>query len=157
MSLVALAVSLGACNAPISPGQQLLENARDMNLATRFGRMDLAAEHAAPKSKDGFLARRKLWGQNVRVVDIDVEHVELNGTDEADVRVMVSWTRMDDGLLHNTTVSQKWESASSGKWSLQSEKREAGDTGLFGEKMQAHAGGPPRDVHFATRSLGSVP
>jgi hypothetical protein len=147
---------LAACNAPMSPGQQLLEHARDLNVATRFGRMDVAAEHAYPATKSAFLARRSSWGGEVRVVDIDVVHVELADSEHADVRVQVAWTRMNDGLLHNTTVSQRWESAGAGKWTLRTEQREAGDVGLFGEKT-ARATEPVRDVHFATKSLGSTP
>jgi hypothetical protein len=152
---ILLGSALG-CHATLTPGQELLENARDLNVATRFGRMDVAAEHAYPATKDAFLARRSLWGGEVRVVDIDVAHVELADSEHADVRVQVAWTRMDDGLLHNTTVSQRWESTREGKWSLRAEKHESGDAGLFGEQSEA-SGPPQRDVHFATRSLGTTP
>lgn len=155
-----LAIGCGtslSCSAPLSPGQRLLDSAREMNTASRFGRMDVAAEHAEPTSKQDFLRRRKSWGDDVRVLDIEVAQVEIKDPGHAEVRVEVAWTRMNDGLLHNTTLQQRWQNTKTGRWALHSEERTAGDWGLLGEPVPAHDTSPPRDVHFATKSLGALP
>jgi hypothetical protein len=154
----ALPLATFACGAAIAPGQQVLERARDMNTATRFGRLDLASQSAAPEARAAFLERRRSWGADIRVLDVDVEGVNMKDNDHAEVRVVVGWTRMSDGLLHNTTLNQVWNNASGAKWALASEST-TGDWGLFGEGPSEDAEVAPErphDVHFATRSLGAI-
>jgi hypothetical protein len=152
---VALSPAVYACGAAISPGQQVLERARDMNTAARFGRLDLAALSTDPKTRDEFLKRRSSWGQEIRVLDVDVDNITVQDNLHVDARVQVAWTRMGDGLLHNTTVTQHWTNEHEGKWSLVSESSK-GEQGLFGEPSEASAPAPRSDVHFATRSLGAL-
>ena len=85
-----------------------------MNEASRFGRMDIAAEHAAKGTEQAFLKRRREWGNDVRVVDINVAGVEFDDQANAKVLVQVAWTHMAEGTLHTTTLKQSWEDRGDG-------------------------------------------
>ncbi len=149
-------LALAGCMPPQNNQQRLLESARDMNLATRFGRLDIAAERTDDESRSAFLEKRRAWGQAIRVVDIDILGVENTAPDEADVTVMVSWTRMDEGLLRATRIEQHWSNLNPRGWTLRAERRLEGDLGLLGDAPAAEANAPRRDVHFPSRTLGQA-
>jgi hypothetical protein len=74
--------------------------------------------------------------------------------EEADISVTVSWFRLDEEELRQTTIKQKW-TAKYGGWLLASETRADGDIGLLGEKVEQPDDAPPREnVHFATIHIG---
>jgi hypothetical protein len=58
---------------------------------------------------------------------------------------------MDEDTLRSTRVAQHWTS-SKGSWVLESEKRVAGDVGLFGEHVEVLRP-PQRDAQFATKVI----
>ncbi|MEZ4370705.1 MAG: hypothetical protein R3B07_07760 [Polyangiaceae bacterium] len=150
--LGALSVTQGACMQPPSRTARLTEAAREMNLAARFGRMDLAAEHAATGARDHFLKRRSQWGNDIRVVDVELSGLSLKDDSNAVVQVDVAWTRMDEGQLRTTRVGQQWQDRE-GSWRLVREKRLAGDFGLFGEPIEDVETKPHGDVHFPTKVI----
>jgi hypothetical protein len=156
-SLLVALISTG-CMMPRDSSQRLIDRARDLNMATRFGRMDVAAEHTAPSTRRQFLERRQLWGDAIRVVDVNLASMERKGEEQAELLVNFAWTRMDEGELRATTVKQYWRNAAPGGWLLEREQRVDGDHGLLGDTVRDdHAPTlPPPDVHFETRTLGSV-
>ena len=101
--LIAPLLLLG-CLRPPSPAEQVTDAARELNLATRFGRLDVASERASDAARKSFLERRRQWGNELRVVDIDLSGLSLPDPEHAEVMVNVAWMRMSEGLLRNTVV-----------------------------------------------------
>jgi hypothetical protein len=147
-----VALVLTGCFAPPTRTQRLTDAARELNLAARFGRMDIAAGHAAQGARETFVQRRSQWGRDVRVVDVALTNLALDEDGrKAVVTVDVAWTRMDEGSLRNTRVAQVWRDDDRG-WRLTRERRVAGDLGLFGERVQVLRP-PSPDVHFESKTI----
>ena len=151
--LVTLIALCSGCFAPVSPVQRVSDAARDLNVATRFGKMDLVASHVDASVRSDFMARRVQWGREIRLVDIDLAGVEVRDETHARVTVDVSWVPLRDNNLRATRVLQSWEDNGHG-WKLASEKRISGDQGLFGEVVLLQ-NEPHPDVHLPSRTLGS--
>jgi hypothetical protein len=141
------------CFAPVSPAQRVSDAARDLNVATRFGKMDLVASHVDSSFRPDFMARRAQWGRELRLVDLELAGVQIEGANRALVVVDISWVPLRDGILRSTRVEQRWQDDGHG-WKLVGEQRKAGDTGLFGEVLVPQ--NPPHpDVHLPSRTLGT--
>jgi hypothetical protein len=150
VSALLLPLALG-CVSPPPPAERATNAARELNLAARFGRMDLAVARASPKVRREFMQRRALWGKGLRVVDVELTGLEMSEPSRAVVYVDVAWVRVDESTLRSTRVAQHWEDEEGG-WLLTREKRVAGDVGLFGELVLRR--GPPRhDVHFPSKTI----
>lgn len=150
--LVVALATLGGCLAPPSQSQRVTDSARELNLATRFGRMDVALGHAAKGAQQSFLERRTEWGKGIRIVDVELAGLSMKDEMNATIQVDVSWVRVNDDTLRTTRLAQVWRD--NGGWRLVRELRMAGDLGLFGEPLPA----PPeqagqRDVQFATKII----
>ena len=135
-----------------TPSQQISEIARDVNVATRFGRMDVAMEHTADAHRAEFMRTRADWGKEIRVLDVELSKLELKTPESAEVFVDVNWVRMDEGLLRSTRVKQHWQNSGS-DWQIDAEERLSGDVGLLGEKVVVLRPDAPRDVHFPVKTL----
>lgn len=157
-----LGLSLALCGCPIghqSPPARAQEAATELNVNTRFGRMELAAERVAPKARDAFLQRRRAWGGSVRVADYELAGFHMQGETDAEMLVRVAWYRIDQGDLRTTTLKQKWHDFK-GDWRLVDESRADGDVGLIGEAPPPAAPGaaataPTKPAQFPTIHLGS--
>jgi hypothetical protein len=143
---------LGACLPSQVPARQVSEVARDLNLAARFGRMDVAAEHTSEAHRQRFLESRADWGHDVRVVDIELAQLDVPDSERAEVVVDVSWVRIDEGLLRSTRIRQNYRNPGGG-WQLSGEERIAGDFGLLGENVTVLRPAS-RDTHFPTKTIG---
>jgi hypothetical protein len=141
------------CVAPPSPAQRVTEAARDLNMAARFGRMDLAVGGTAAGARERFLERRKEWGGEVRVLDLELAGLRMSDHDNATLMIDLQWTRMREGIMRSTRVEQEWSNREGRGWQLVREHRVAGDLGLFGEKVSALSVEPRRDVHFPSRTI----
>jgi hypothetical protein len=133
------------------------EAANELNVNTRFGRMELAAERVAPKAREAFFERRRTWGHRIRLADYEMAGMKMKGEEDAEMYVRIAWYRVDEGDLHVTTLRQKWHDFK-GDWRLVEEARSDGDVGLVGEPIVAvppPAG--PRNVQFPTIRLGGEP
>jgi hypothetical protein len=139
---------------PPSPAERVTDAARELNLAARFGRMDIAVGRTTRMARQPFVAHHAGWGRALRVVDVELVGLALDeGGKRAVVEVDVAWVRTEDSVLRGTRLEQVWRSEDGG-WRLARERRTQGDLGLFGEPVETlHP--PPRDVHFATKTLGS--
>ncbi|HVH43725.1 MAG TPA: hypothetical protein VM925_15330 [Labilithrix sp.] len=149
-------VLLGCPVGHQSPPARAQEAATELNLNTRFGRMELASERVAPAAREAFLARRRAWGANVRVADYELAGFHMKGNADAEMLVKVAWYRMDQGDLRTTLLKQKWHDFK-GEWKLVDENRADGDLGLMGEALPApeSAGkGNGRNAQFPTIRLG---
>jgi hypothetical protein len=157
LSLSPLACGLGGQSKPARAQEAALE----LNMNARFGRMEIAAEHVAPKAHDQFFERRRGWGAAVRIADYDMTGLRMKGDDDAETFVKVAWYRANEGDLRVTTLKQKWHDFK-GDWKLTEEERLDGDIGLLGEAPapSAAADGPapaPRRSQFPTVVLGVAP
>jgi hypothetical protein len=132
--------------------QDVTDVARDLNVAARFGRMDMAAESTTDELRDSFVQRRAQWGRDLRVVDTELARLTMKGKDEAEVYVDVSWMRIDENLLRGTRLKQMWRNPGGG-WKLAEESRESGDVGLFGERVVVLKPEPVGDARFPTKVI----
>jgi hypothetical protein len=146
-----LVSALGACMPSQVPAREVSDVARDFNIATRFGRMDVAAEHTSEAHRSEFLASRSAWGKDVRVVDVELARLDVPDSEKAEVLVDVSWVRMDENLLRSTRLRQSWENPGGG-WQLESEQRVSGDVGLLGENVMVLRP-ETHDTHFPTKTI----
>ncbi len=159
--LVAAVLCLGTSGCAPSSSQRLAESANNLNVAARFGRMDMAAELVTPKAYDVFTKHHAAWGANIRLVDVDIHAMHSIDSNNADVTVAVSWQMPNDTTLRLTELKQRWHDTR-GTWKLVSEERLAGDYGLFGDlppRSLPNPGGPPdpmsasREAQFRTRVI----
>lgn len=150
--LASFLLSLSAACMPSQvPAREVSDVARDFNIATRFGRMDVAAEHTSEAHRSEFLASRAEWGSNVRVLDVELARLDVPDSEKAEVIIDVSWVRMDENLLRSTRLRQNWENPGGG-WQLSGEQRLSGDVGLLGESVTVLR--PElRDAHFPTKTI----
>lgn len=146
---------LAGCAHQTSP-MRLMNAARELNVAARFGQLDVAAEHTSDATRSTFFERRARWGNEIRVVDVSVGNLIVRDEEHAEVVVQYAWTRMDEGVLRSTAITQFWENRRQSGWRLHREQRLAGDLGLFGEQPVNRFVHPQGDTHFPTRSLGST-
>lgn len=148
-------VLLGCPVGHQSPPARAQEAATELNLNTRFGRMELASEKVAPAARDAFVSRRKAWGAGVRVADYELAGLKMKGETDAEMLVKVAWYRIDQGDLRTTVLKQSWHDFK-GDWKLVDESRAEGDVGLIGEAMPPAdpAKGPARASQFPTIRLG---
>lgn len=151
LSLFALGCPLGGQSKPARAQEAALE----LNLNARFGRMELAAEHVAPKARDAFFDKRKAWGTTIRVADYDMTALKMHGEDDCETVVRVAWYHSAQNDLRSTTLKQKWHDFK-GDWKLTEETRIEGDLGLLGEPMPPSEGHvPTRRAQFPTITLGT--
>jgi len=130
-SLLVGLVGLVGCSSLPSPTQRLNDAAYDMNVASRFGRMDVAIEHVSAQTRAEFARRHGEWGRSLRVVDLEFGGMNLKSRSDAEVIVTVTWQRIDESDVRVTSLIQQWHDA--GGWRLVSEE-EKGDGGLLAKK-----------------------
>jgi hypothetical protein len=150
MALLAVALPLSACLAPQTPAARATDAARELNLAARFGRMDVAIGHTATGARAPFLERRSEWGKELRVLDVELAGLSMNDPRQALVLVDIAWMRMGEGALRTTRIAQTWRDDEG--WQLVREQRVAGDIGLFGEQVLVQRP-EARDAHFPSKTI----
>ncbi|MCL2825060.1 MAG: hypothetical protein FWD57_13810 [Polyangiaceae bacterium] len=119
---------------------RLQDAAADYNMATRFGRMDVATELVAPQELGEFVRRHAAWGGGIRITDLEFGGIQPIDENKAMVLVTVGWQRPNESTLRVTQIVQQWEYGQGG-WKLTSEVANAGDIGLLGEQVES---GQPR-------------
>ena len=123
---------VSGCLGNFTPAQRVQDAANDLTTATRFGRMDVAAERVSKAGRDQFARRHAGWGASIRIVDCDILALRLRDKEHADVSLGVNWQRIDDVEMRSTEVAQHWQDHQ-GAWLLETEERASGDVGLLGE------------------------
>jgi hypothetical protein len=124
------AAGLTGCIAPPTSADRLTDAAYEMNMATRFGRMDVALSYIGPKARKQFVATHAPWGRAIRIADLEFAGVDMPNKDEATVLVHVSWQRIDESTLRTTSILQTWKELEDSGWLIVDEKRVGGDSGL---------------------------
>jgi starvation-inducible outer membrane lipoprotein len=148
---LACAVLLTACPMPPPASERATDAAREANVAARFGRIDIAAGATTAAARSDFLRRRAMWGGDIRIVDVELGGLSMPDSDHAIFEVDYAWMRMNEDTLRSTRITQRWTSTK-GAWVLESEKRAAGDIGLFGEHVEVLRP-RQRDAQFATKVI----
>lgn len=152
----ALILALGAlgsgCLSPPGASERATDAARELNLASRFGRMDVALGLTSKSVRQAFVEHRAAWGKDVRILDVELGGFSMPNGDLATVEVDYSWSRNGESQLRTTRVAQEWRDAGGG-FKLVRERRVAGDIGLFGEPLPIPAATPAHDVQFATKVI----
>lgn len=143
--------SFAACVMPPSASEKASDAARELNLSARFGNMDVAAKKAADSARADFIQRHALWGSQIRIVDVELAGMNMPDSDHAVFQVDYSWMRNDESTMRTTRVMQRWSSLG-GAWAMESERREAGDMGLFGEHVEVLRPAQ-RNAQFATKVI----
>jgi len=138
------------CPTPDSPYEKASDAARELNMAARWGRMDVAQGRTSNKSAESFAKRHAAWHDKVRIVDTELLDLKMEGALKAVADVEISWNFVDDPTLRITRISQKWGGLT-GRWLLESERRVSGDKGLFGDKVKREE--KPEDTHFPTKVI----
>src|SRR4051812_41715915 len=89
------ALFLLGCPAHQSTQARMQEAASELNINTRFGRMEMAAEHVAPNAKEQFFERRKAWGNHIRVADYEFGGMRMaKDQEDAEMIVKIAWYRV---------------------------------------------------------------
>lgn len=141
-------IVLAGCMGNLTPTDKIQSAAQELNTAARFGRMDIALEHVARKSKDDFAKRHIAWGGDVRIIDTEMLGMAMRESGHAVVYLAVSWQRVAESEMRTTQVTQHWRNVRDG-WKLDEEERSTGDVGLFGERVVVvRAPDGKRDVQF---------
>lgn len=131
---------------------KLQEAASNLNMATRFGRMDVATELVHTKELDNFGKRHAAWGGPLRIVDVEYQGIKFVDENQAVVFVAVGWQRVDEGELRVTHLAQVWDYERGG-WKLTDEERTAGDVGLIGEPTEVLRPEWRPDAHFPSITI----
>lgn len=147
-----LALAASACLGGQTKPSRLQEVAQTLNMATRFGRMDIAYELVGEKAQVEFAKRHKSWGSAIRIVDLEFQGMTFVDTDHAKIFVSVGWQRPDEQDLRVTQVAQTWVYGDKG-WKLSEETRAAGDFGLLGEASEVLRPASRGDSHFKTVTI----
>jgi len=152
--LIAACCAVTGCITPPA-SQRVAEVARELNLAARFGRMDLALEHTADGARRHFTAHRAAWGGPLRVLDLELSSVSMSDNEHAVVLVDIQWSTLEENILHSTRIEQTWRGGVEDRgWMLVRERRVAGDIGLFGERVpRAEPRESQTDVQFASKTI----
>jgi len=152
--LLAACLGLSGCLSP-PPAQRVSDVAREVNLATRFGQLDTALQHAAEGERRTFAAHRATWGGPVRVLDIELSSLSMQDNENAVLLIDFQWSRPEENTLHVTRVEQTWRGGIEDKsWLIVRERRVSGDLGLFGERVpRIEHTEAPEDVQFASKTI----
>ncbi len=105
----------------------------------RWGRLPAAEGSVGGALRAAFHARRRGWGTEVTVVDLEIVHLRQN-SGRGTARVRVAWTRGNDSTdIRESVVEELWE-ARLGVWQLSAEAVIAGDPGVFAAVPEGDAG-----------------
>jgi hypothetical protein len=156
VGLAALAVALWIPICAGCAGQtrstKLQDAAYNFNMATRFGRMDVATEMVSSKAVSQFVEHHSAWGSSVRIVDVEFRGLQFTDKDKAVVFVAVGWQRNDEQDLRVTQLAQVWTYEES-DWRLTEERRTSGDVGLLGEPTTLLRPESREDAHFPSVTI----
>ncbi len=112
------------------PVEKLTDNAYEVVMAARFGRMDIVTAMVRPDLRAEYAEAHSEWGGRSRILDIEYSGMRLIQSDKAIVAMTVSWQRLDESMLRTTALAQTWERGEGG-WLIVDEAFAGGDKGLL--------------------------
>lgn len=108
------------------PTYKLNEAVLQLNEGVRWGRLQQVMTRVDPSSRDYFLEAHAQFGREIQISDYEILSSEVdleNG--KAEVSVFVSWYRISEMVIHQTTFVQLWETRDR-QWLLVAEKHQSG-------------------------------
>jgi hypothetical protein len=146
---------LMACGGVGTPASHAQEAASNIAENERFGRTDLVMQKVAPSLRAEFIKAHAAWGGRITIADLELANFRMEGTDDAEMDMHVTWYNAADQELRSTLLHQKWHGPK-GDWLLVSETRTDGDLGLMGEKIVVQAPEDmPTHARFPTVRIGA--
>ena len=133
-SFCASGLVLAGCTlGSLSSQSRFSDSAYELNDAARWGEVDTASRHVADSYRPRFLARRRAWGEQVSIAEVELSQLKL-GSDKkrATSEVTLSWYDAAGMTIRKSSVTQRWESQR-GDYRLVDEVIARGDQGLFAE------------------------
>ncbi len=155
--VVALAAfaGLAACNQIGTPASHAQEAAQNIAENERFGRVELVLEKVSPGARPDFVKAHSGWGGKITIADTELGNFHMEGKEDAEMNLRVTWYLASEQELRSTLLRQRWHSTK-GTWLLTSEERVDGDVGLLGEKVEVQAPTEaPHHAQFATVRIGA--
>ena len=131
--VIALSGTLsGGCTlANLTPQARFAESTNTLNDSTRWGRVDAALTQVSPKYLDKFVARHAEWGGSISIADFDIVNMQIaEDRKGAMSEVALSWYMTGGVILHQSTITQRWET-DHGKFRLVDEVIRTGDPRVF--------------------------
>jgi hypothetical protein len=116
-----------------------------MNVATRFGRMDIALPYVAAEAQPQFARHHAAWGSTLRVVDLDLVGIRAMGPDAVAVDLVVTWHPVNEMTIRQSQITQRWL-LEQDDWRMVEEQRVGGDPGLFPSSSPGQASQPRSDA-----------
>lgn len=131
-ALALLVVLSGGCTlASLTPQSRFAESTSTLNDSTRWGRVDAALTQVSPKYVDKFVARHAQWGGAISIADYDIVNMQIAEDRKAAMsEVALSWYMTGGVVLHQSTITQRWET-DHGKFRLVDEVVRSGDPRVF--------------------------
>ncbi|MCS6796962.1 MAG: hypothetical protein NZ898_00245 [Myxococcota bacterium] len=132
LALTAVTSGSGGCLLQAAARSERLRDAVGaLNDAARWGRLDVASERVGPAYRARFVDRRRAWGREVRLADVELLEMRLAPDGErARVWLEVSWYAPRTMLLRTTRLEQHWHARGEG-FVLVDEKLIDGDASLW--------------------------
>lgn len=125
MRMLAVLVMLAACGGAPKSQDTLAESIRGYNEGVRWQRYAMAAAKILPRERAEFIDEMDERGEDLRITDYEIVRVEPRGDREARVQIKVTWYRDSEGIVHDTTATQKWERHGKA-WFMVEEARQRG-------------------------------
>ena len=105
-------------------GDKLKEAVFYFNEGVRWGRLDDVLARLDPEIEEHFLEMHKDFGNMLKVENCEVVNTTYDKKKgEAKVGIKITWYRVDEMVLRETVVLQKWEDRSSHWWMVSEEYR----------------------------------
>lgn len=132
-ALSALGLVWACTLSNLSPAARFSEAAYRLNDAARWGQVELATAHVAPRYKPTFLARRREWGERISIAEVELLHLHLSDDkDSAVSELSLSWYDPAGMSLRKSFITQRWASER-GQFRLVDEAVNKGDPAIFAE------------------------
>jgi len=112
--------------------QRAQETAYQYAMSMRFGQADGLLPFVEPAQRPSYATRYARWRRTLRILDLELTGVRLLSADEANVSLVVGWSKTNETTLRTTVIAQTWRSKRS-QWFLVGETDIDGDRGLFTE------------------------
>jgi hypothetical protein len=123
---VALLAIVSSCGFYQSPTEKLKESVRYFNEGVRWGRLQDVMARVDPMTEEHFLEMHKDFGKLIKVEHYEVASFNVDLEKKlAQVGIKLVWYRVDEMLVHETVLLQRWEERK-GKWLMVAEEYHAG-------------------------------
>jgi hypothetical protein len=111
------AIATVACATGPDPRQALDDSVRLFNSDLRWQRDNQAAGHMAPVAQEPFLQSRDSIDKNFEIDDLEVVRVDADPSGQSALaRVDVSWDRKNEGIVHTSSLRERWDRQGDGSW-----------------------------------------